>query len=283
MRVLSNPLANVFQKSLTGKGAHPVMVNFLTYLGLGLICIFWALDVPWGELEPEFWIYSVLGGVSGALGNAFLVKALQTGELSVLGPINSYKSVIGLVMGIFLLGELPNVWGLAGIGLIIYGSYFILDTADEKFSLQLFRRKEIRYRLLALLLTAIEAVFDKKIILASSVGVAFISWCWFGGMFAFLLLFFYRLRLDRKVALHISADWKLYASLLACMGLMQLTTNYVFAHMPVGYALSLFQLSIVVSVWLGFTVFREKDIGRKIIGSLIMMAGSVLIILLKDN
>ena len=67
------------------------------------------------------------------------------------------------------------------------------------------------------------------------------------------------------------------------MGLMQLTTNYVFAHMPVGYALSLFQLSIVVSVWLGFTVFREKDIGRKIIGSLIMMGGSVLIILLKDN
>lgn len=283
MRVLSNPLANVFQKSLTGKGAHPVMVNFLTYLGLGLICIFWAADVPWGELAPGFWIYSVLGGVTGALGNAFLVKALQTGELSVLGPINSYKSVIGLVMGIFLLGELPNVWGLAGIGLIIYGSYFILDTADEKFSLQLFRRKEIRYRLLALLLTAIEAVFDKKIILASSVGVAFISWCWFGGMFAFLLLFFYRLRLDRKVALHISADWKLYASLLACMGLMQLTTNYVFAHMPVGYALSLFQLSIVVSVWLGFTVFREKDIGRKIIGSLIMMGGSVLIILLKDN
>ena len=52
MRVLSNPLANVFQKSLTGKGAHPVMVNFLTYLGLGLICIF--------GLRPPFRIHSLV-------------------------------------------------------------------------------------------------------------------------------------------------------------------------------------------------------------------------------
>ncbi len=52
--------------------------------------------------------------------------------------------------------------------------------------------------------------------------------------------------------------------------------------MPVGYALSLFQLSIIISVIFGYQFFKEKDIGKKIIGSLIMIVGSVLIILLKD-
>jgi len=85
-------------------------------------------------LSQEFWIYSILGGMLGAAGNGFLIKALQSGELSVLGPINSYKSIVGMLIGILLLHEIPNVWGLMGIIIIIAGSYFVLDTTDEKFS-----------------------------------------------------------------------------------------------------------------------------------------------------
>jgi drug/metabolite transporter (DMT)-like permease len=52
--------------------------------------------------------------------------------------------------------------------------------------------------------------------------------------------------------------------------------------MPVGYALSLFQLSTIVSVLLGHRLFQEKDIRKKLIGTAIMIAGSVIIILFKD-
>ncbi|MEP1953332.1 MAG: EamA family transporter, partial [Algoriphagus sp.] len=71
--------------------------------------------------------------------------------------------------------------------------------------------------------------------------------------------------------------------LVVCIGTMQLSTNFVFEKMDVGYALSLFQLSILVSVLLGYRVFQEKDIKKKIIGSAIMIAGSVMIILLKSS
>jgi drug/metabolite transporter (DMT)-like permease len=63
---------------------------------------------------------------------------------------------------------------------------------------------------------------------------------------------------------------------------MQLTTNYTFDHMPVGYALSLFQLSVIISILFGYKFFREKEIGKKIAGSIIMIMGSTLIILLKN-
>ena len=281
LRILSNPLGNVFQKQLTAKGHDPLLVNFLTYLLLSVVCIAIAAQVNWAALSNAFWLFSVLGGITGALGNSLLVRALQKGELSVLGPINSYKSIVGIIAGIFLLGEIPGLFGLIGVALIIYGSYYVLDTTGNKFSWALLKKPEIRLRLSAMVFAAIEAVFDKKVILESSVGTAFLSWCWFGCLFSFLLLFPYRLDLRTECKKIEWADGKKYMFLISCIGVMQFTTNYAFAHMPVGYALSLFQLSAVVSVLLGYRIFNELDVRKKLIGSAIMIAGSVIIILIK--
>jgi drug/metabolite transporter (DMT)-like permease len=281
LRILSNPVGNVFQKQLTTRGNHPLLVNFLTYLLLSGACLAGLFFLDWGVLPGEFWLFSVLGGIAGALGNGFLVRALQLGDLSVLGPINAYKSVVGVVFGIFLLGEVPNFWGLLGIGLIIFGSYFVLDTTPERFSWRLLKKPEIQYRIWAMILTAIEAVFVKKIILASSTTVAFMSWCFFGAVFSFVLLLAYGVDVKKEARSLKTADLGTYVLLLLSIGTMQLTTNYTFEHLAVGYALSLFQLSTLVSVLLGYRIFREQDIPKKLLGSVIMIVGSVVIIWLR--
>lgn len=280
LRILSNPLGNVVQKQLTNRGHHPLLVNFLTYLLLAIACLVIIVRTDWQALPPAFWWYSILVGITGALGNAFLVKALQGGDLSVLGPINAYKSVIGMIVGIFLLGEIPGLWGVAGVVLIIYGSYFVLDTTEERFSWALLQKSAIQYRIWAMILTAIEAVFIKKVILASSTTIAFASWCFFGAVFSFVLLLVYRLHVATELKKIKRADYIKYLLLVLCIGTMQYTTNYAFDHMPVGYALSLFQLSTLVSVFLGYKIFAEKDMRKKMLGAAIMIVGSVIIILL---
>lgn len=282
IRILSNPLGNVFQKQLTAKNNHPLLVNFLTYLLLSLFCIFIVASIKLHTLPRQFWIYSVLAGIAGALGNGFLVKALQKGDISVLGPINSYKSVVGIIVAVFLLSEIPNIWGIAGVVLIITGSYFVLDTTQERFSWALLKKPEIQFRIWAMILTAIEAVFIKKIILASSATLAFVSWCWFGAAFSLLLMFVYRLNLKNELQKVGKTQFTKYALLVICVGTMQFSTNYVFDHMPVGYALSLFQLSTIASVLLGYRIFKEQDIRKKLFGSAIMIAGSIIIILFKN-
>lgn len=279
LRILSNPLANVFQKRLTERSEPPLKVNFVTFLLLGVVCIVPALRIDWTALPWEFWVWCAVAGIFGATGNGFLVKALQGGDLSVLGPINSYKSVVGVIVGLLLLGEVPGSQGIAGIALIIGGSYFVLDTLDEKFSLAVLHRKEIKYRIWAMVLTAVEAVFIKKVILYSSATTAFVTWCWFGALFSLLLALTNgrmqpSLRIRRK-------DFSGYVWLVLCIGTMQYTTNYVFDRMNVGYALALFQLSTIVSILLGYKIFRERNIGRKLLGAAIMIAGSTLIILSK--
>lgn len=279
LRIVSNPLANVFQKQLTQNGGHPMFVNFCTYFLLSALCLWPIFTVNWLALPVDFWLYSLLAGLVGALGNSLLVKALQTGDLSVLGPINSYKSVISIVFGVVILGEIPSWWGLLGIALIVYGSYFVLDGPSDRFSLALFKRKEIQYRIGAMVLTAIEAVFVKKIILNSSVVISFISWCWFGMLFSFFLLLLYKVK-PSKEFLQIRSNGVKYLSLVLCIGIMQLTTNYVFDKMQVGCALALFQISIILSVLFGYHIFKEGDLLKKLIGSLIMIVGTLIIIFL---
>lgn len=281
LRVVSNPLGNVFQKQLTQQGSHPLWVNFLTYLFLTFICLSGLGLLEHVDLGKNFLLYSICGGIFGAIGNGLLVKALQKGNLSILGPINSYKSIIGVIFGVFLLGEIPNGWGILGIGIIIYGSYLVLDTTEQRFSPELLKNKEIQFRIGAMILTAIEAVFVKKIILASSPTIAFFSWCIFGAMFSFILVLAFRINLKHEVSKLQMISFRKLLLLIICIGTMQLSTNYVLENMDVGYALSLFQLSIIISVLLGYRIFQEKEIGKKIAGSAIMIVGSVILIIFK--
>jgi drug/metabolite transporter (DMT)-like permease len=279
LRILSNPLANVFQKQLAINRADPLFINFVTYLFLGILSAIYAVTIRWVDFPDKFWLYSLAVGFLGALGNGFLVKALQQGDLSVLGPVNAYKAVVSLVVAFFLLGEVPGIPGGLGIGLIVAGSYVVLNTTKEKLSWGVFKRTDIQYRLLAMFFAAVEAVLIKKVINYSSPEVAFIIWCWFGALFSFAL-FYYRQsgRLIQQIRLaggHIST----YVMLIFCIGLMQFTTNYTFGHMPVAYALALFQLSALISVLLGHRFFKETDILKKLVGATIMVAGSALIIL----
>ena len=60
---------------------------------------------------------------------------------------------------------------------------------------------------------------------------------------------------------------------------MTFTTAYVFKYMNVGYALSLFQISILINVILGYKLFNEKKLLKKITGSLIILIGSATILI----
>jgi drug/metabolite transporter (DMT)-like permease len=281
IRILINPFSNVLQKQITIKGQHPLFINLTTYALLAFISIFLVFDISIQSLDSEFWIYSIAGGITGALGNGFIVKALEKGELSVLGPINAYKSIVGMLFAYLLIKEIPNAWGIAGMIFIIIGSYFVLDTTEEKFSWQLFKTPAIQFRLAALILTGIQAVLDKKVIEHSNLTIAFAGWSIFGAGFSFIFILFTKVSIQKEFKnIHREVLIK-YFLLVVTVGLMLASTNYTLSHMPVGYALALFQLSILLSVVLGHRFFNELHIFKKLMGATIMVIGSALIILMK--
>lgn len=277
LRIMSNSLANVYQKQLTANQVGAFFINFVMYFGLAICCIPLVLKTNFSALPYSVWTNAILGGLCGAFGNSYLVKALGNGELSILGPINAYKSVVAMVVGIILLHEIPSLIGIFATFLIIWGSYFVFDTQEEGFSFALLRRKDIRYRIYALIFTAIEAVFVKNVILLTDINTSFFFWCFFGMIFTGLLALKNR---QIKVTPKFSIIKKL-ALIIILMGTMQYSTNYVFSKINVSYGLALFQLSTIVSVFLGWHFFNEGQIRKKLIGSIIMVIGAVMLILWK--
>lgn len=281
-RILSNPVANALQKQLVQKKSA-ILINWYSYLFLSLFCLLVSINsssniqivTEFLTYGLDFWFYVALAGILCTLGSICLIKALQIGDMSVLGPINSYKSIVGLVFGVILLGEIPSITGLAGVLLIVAGSWFIFDTVDEGFSFKLFLRKDIILRFCALFFTGCEAAVLKKIILMSSVWESFILWCFSGFIFTLLIFLVFNV----KIQLLTKKELIKCFFIALCLGVMQFSTNFVFEKMNVGLALALFQLSTLVSVILGYKIFQEQQILKKVLGSIIMIAGTCLILL----
>lgn len=279
-RILSNPAANAIQKFLVQKHSA-IVINLYSYLFLSLFCLgtcFVNKNLGlshWSSYSPDYWLYALLAGILCTAGSVCLIKALQLGEMSILGPINSYKCIVGLVFGAILLGEIPNLQEILGTLLIIFGSWYIFDTVQDGFSFKIFLRKDIILRFCALLFTGCEAVVLKKIILMSSTLESFILWCFTGFIFSVVLLILFRGKIERFSV----KDIFLTVGIALCLGVMQYATNVVFEKFNVGLSLALFQLSSIVSVIFGYKLFCEKHLIKKISGTVIMIIGSALILL----
>ena len=262
-RIISNSYLNVFQKLLTNTGYKPSVVNFYTYLGLALFSL---LLIPFFEinLSSELLINFFIMGILGALGNYYIIKALSLGELSSLAPINSYKPVVAIFIAFLYLKETPSFPAILGILLIILGTYVLYKKSE-------YNKKALLYRVFALIFSGSEAVFIKKIILISNLPTSFSLWAISGLIFAlcFVLVSKKELKLPKS---------KYLGMLILSVAIMQYSTNFVFSKINVAYALALFQLSTLLSVFLGVNMFHEEGLKRKITASLIMISGAVVII-----
>lgn len=288
-RVVANPFSNVFQKVLTGRAAGPVFVICATHGLLTLACGP-ALLLHRPELRPGFWPNVWLCAGLAVTANALLVAALRRTDLSVLGPINAYKAVVSLVPGAILLGEVPRPLGLVGIGLIVAGSYFLAEkrAADGESRAgrwgRLLRDRGVQYRFAALVLSAVEAVFLKRALHASTPLATFAVWAVLGFVVssaAVLLMGVFRRSAEGEIGreLHVFRDnARPYLMLGLTTGVMQFCTLASFQALQVGPALALFQTSTLLTVVLGHRLFREPDFARRMAGSLVMVCGAALIV-----
>ncbi len=271
----------VHRKKLTNRDVSPELIVSLSYLFFVILSIPVFIYLKPFDLPGEFWLYISLLGVFDIFGNMFLVKSLSTIDLSVFGPLNSYKPIFAIIFSIILLGEIPTFWGSLGVFVIIGGSYFLnYKESGETYSVKsFFKNRGIIFRFLAIGLTAIAAVFSKKAILLSSPLITLMYWSVIGWPVSVMLVM--KLKLNWKSELEKIKKHKGYFGFLFLSFLaLQFFTLLAFEKFFVGYSLALFQLSSLISVLFGVLFFKERNIKYRLLGALIMVIGVILIALL---
>lgn len=281
-RILANPASNVFQKQLARDRVRPLLVVAATHALLALPSVALLALVGVSPIRGGFALPMTAAAALAVVGNATLVRALEAGDLSVLGPINAFKALLSTALGIVILGEHPGARGVAGMCLIVAGSYFMVErSADQsrRAAMSGFAGdRAVQLRLAALVLSATEAVFLKRAIAEASPAMVFAAWSILGGAIAAALAA-WDAREDVGRALRECRPHRSTLLWLAfTTGVMQGATLLTFNAMQVGYALALFQLSGLLSVFLGYRYFRERNIGRRLTGAAFMVAGAALIV-----
>jgi drug/metabolite transporter (DMT)-like permease len=283
IRIVSNPLSNVFQKQLTRRDADPALILAVTHalLAVATLPLLLFRIIDWRQ-PAAFWTNMVPCAVLAVASNILLVQALRLTDLSVLGPLNAYKSVISLLLGIFLIGELPSMIGLAGMLLIVAGSVCIIDRQTgqrRRHALSAFLRDPgVHLRFAALVLSATEAVFLKRALHHAPALEVFTGWAQLCFPLAALAAWIRMRNQPSPMLAVLRPNLTAFLALALTTGLMQLTSLLTFARMQVGYSLALFQLSALLSVLLGHHFFQEGHLHKRLLGASIMVLGAGIIV-----
>jgi len=282
LRIGASSWMNVLQKKLAARQVDPLLIVTVTFVFLAFLVLPFLEFYPLWGLSTAFWRNMFWVALLDAPGNFFLVKAIKLSELSVLGPLNSYKPVVALLVGILLLGEIPTWPGVAGVVTIVGGSLLLTPASparNGRANLNLFKEKGTLYRLLSMVMTSCSSIFLKAASQEASPMHTFVAWACTGVPVSLVCLKLFTPVRARELGKEMMEHFSAFLWLAALFLILQILTLHLFSIMKVAYALALFQLNSLTNVFLGWKVFREKNILPRAIGSVIMMAGAAILIL----
>ena len=136
----------------------------------------------------------------------------------------------------------------------------------------------VQLRFLALVFSSAEAATLRRAVEASDPGRAFAAWLLLGFLVAAPFAWSARRACPQDRA-DLVRRLPAGLALAVTTGLMQASTLIVLDSLPTGVALSFFQLSAVLSVFLGRAFFREAQFTRRLAGACVMTAGAVVLVL----
>jgi len=217
-------------------------------------------------------------------GLAFLcvMYAIKNLELSDALPLLALTPGFIAIFAFLFLGEKLSLLEIFGLILLIFGSYLFAIRKKGFFeSLRsLIRSKGQRYVLVALFLFTLTAILDK--IILSRYNLAPAAYMGFQHLFfaiIFILIFVFVGRKFSEVKLTLKDSWPLILILaVATIGYRYFEILAIKQAVSVALAIAIKRTSVFFAVLIGGSLFKESNLLRKIIATLLLVIGAILII-----
>lgn len=265
---------NVFKKKSTIKSNENIVLVLFTTIAF-LCSLVW---IPFGISIPfKFVLILALKGFLLALSWSLILKVLKNADLSLVSIMNALSSVLSFILGIVLFKETTSVLQIVGSIIIIFcvaGINMLHKDKKSKFPLT-----HTALLILSACITTISNIIDKyTTIHLSTFQVQF----WFLLFVCFFSWLFYAVLRFKDNSLTITKNdlknyWIYLIGIFLFIGDFWIFQAYKVPGSQMITISILSKLKIVVSILAGIIIFKEKNVIKKLILSILVVFGAILI------
>jgi drug/metabolite transporter (DMT)-like permease len=281
-------------KNLKNTNFLPYTITWgITFFG-GLFLLPFVLWLGFPTINSNtFWVSLFLGAIFNVIAYGNYYTSLKNADLSLIAPLTCLTPVFllftsPLLLLIFhykLLNELPTFKGIIGVVLIFLGSYVLnieqIQTDYFKPIKYIFYNPDLRKSVLAAFLWSITMALS-KVALLSITGNNDFQKTLFWGCILLLTISIFLIPLIFQEIKKVEHLPKLQ-NLLILVGLGLINACIMFSQMVAlsltvtAYAIAVKRLSNIFKVILGNIILKESHFTQRIVASLIMISGVVLL------
>lgn len=256
-------------------------LGYLSPYEMGAVRVGYALPwlapvlffIPWPRVDHVFYAVIACGLPLEIIGLTCAMKAIKVSPLSLTLPFLAFTPAFLILSGWAILGERLSLQGVLGIALIVAGSYTLhISKAKNGLSAPLraiAREPGSRLMLLVSMIYAVTSALGKVGVLHSS--PAFFGIVYFSCL-SVLMLLLMPLVPGARVASLVSKPLSGLA-VGAVFGFMVLSHMTAISLVQAAYMIAVKRTSLLFGVLYGAFLFREEDIGERLLGAAVMVCG----------
>jgi drug/metabolite transporter (DMT)-like permease len=263
------------------------------FLGAGVVLfitrsIAFGTPLYAGTIPLQFWGGVVLAVVFGTLGVLFSYRSLDLGDLSAVSPYSVVATVLYFIPAYLFLHEVPTLSEASGMIVIIIGALVLEGKVLRKRKLtkqehadRTRNRKALGYFFFAMIFYSISPTGEKLAITATE--PMFASYVIHLGIgIAFLISLLVRPKYRDLELVRQSFRTRAFVVAIAVAALVaaygNLSTHFALSDASVGGVMSIKRTMPIFAFFMGYFIFHErKDALRKLIGTVIMISGAILV------
>ena len=242
-----------------------------------LFLFFLFINIP--PLDRTFWLAVIVLIPLEIFAAVLYMRGIQISPLSFSIPFFGLTPVFMIGVAYVLLGEIPGRLATVGILLVALGAYIVGIRSFREGWIEplraITRERGVMLIILVAIIYSVTGVLGKVAVLHSSAE--------FFGVFYILLLTLVLIPIsvirEGRGVLRVFHNWPRLLLIGIFSALMVITHFLALRLTEVTYMTSVKRLSLVFSVILGRVFFHEEYFTQRLVGSLIMLLGVILIIL----
>lgn len=277
---MSLALSDGVAKEALRRGADDLAVGWLRLVFSLPVMAVILFVIEWPPLDRAFYIAAAVTVPFEFAAYYLYNKALQVSPMGLSMPFQSLTPVFLIVVGYLITGEsVTSISGISGIGLIAVGGYMLnINTVrGEGFMGPL---RAIGRERGALMMIGVAAIYSVTASV-SKVAVMHSGALFFGAVYYFAMTIVYAPlgvsglgrsgRPDRGVLRLL-----LLSGLL--MGVTCITGMLAISMTKVAYVIAVKRTSLLMSVALGYWMFKEEHLRDRMLGASLMLGGFLLVV-----